>query len=114
MEDGASAEQPYPKVSISSISAAAQLMMTRSLMVELKGQHRVNALVSGPVISRLRPSGRLDWITAVDVGYAVAIEQNIGADAEIHRLNTVADLEKIRRITEDHLRLDVPIRSPDH
>ena len=98
--NGFSAEQPYPNASLSSISAAAQLMMARNLMEELKGRHRVNTLVLGPVISRSRPSGNPDWITAVDAGHAaVEIAANPGADAEIYRLDTVEDLGKVKRVS---------------
>lgn len=97
--NGSSAEHAYSGASLSSISAAAQLMMAQSLMVELKGQHRVNALVLGPVITRSRPHGNHDWITAVDAGNAaVALANNVGADAEVYRLDTVEDLSKVKRV----------------
>jgi 3-oxoacyl-[acyl-carrier protein] reductase len=72
---GGAALQPIRNASIVSIAAAAQLMMTRVLARELKGQPlRIQELVvNGPVRTRdSEPIAADDWITAEEVGAVVA------------------------------------------
>jgi NAD(P)-dependent dehydrogenase (short-subunit alcohol dehydrogenase family) len=81
---GGAALQPIRNASIVSIAAAAQLMLTRSLALELADRDvRVNELVvNGPV--RTRDSGALarrSWITADEVGGVVAELLNTGTCA---------------------------------
>jgi NAD(P)-dependent dehydrogenase (short-subunit alcohol dehydrogenase family) len=67
--NGFSARAPYPLAGPVSVSAAAQLMLAQVLAAEhQEAPLRVNALVLGPVITRVRPSGQTGWITADDVG----------------------------------------------
>jgi NADP-dependent 3-hydroxy acid dehydrogenase YdfG len=72
---GGAAFSPVPNASIVSISAAAQLMLTRALATELTG-HDVRILelvVNGPVRTReWEAVAQPDWITADEVGTVVA------------------------------------------
>ncbi len=81
---GGAALQPIRNASIVSIAAAAQLMLTRSLALELAGRDvRINELVvNGPV--RTRESAvvaQRSWITADEVGGVVAELVNTGTSA---------------------------------
>lgn len=67
--NGFSARAPYPGAGPVSVSAAAQLMLAQVLAAEHQDAPlRVNALVLGPVVTRVRPNGPPEWITADDVG----------------------------------------------
>ena len=81
---GGAALQPIRYASIVSIAAAAQLMLTRSLALELAGRDvRINELVvNAPV--RTRESAAVaqpSWITADEVGGVVAELVNTGTPA---------------------------------
>jgi len=81
---GGAALQPIRSASIVSIAAAAQLMLTRSLALELADRDvRVNELVvNGPVRTRESdPFARPNWITADEVGGVVAELVNTGTTA---------------------------------
>ena len=78
---GGAALQPIRNASIVSIAAAAQLMLTRSLALELAERDvRVNELiVNGPVRTRDSEAiARPRWITADDIGGVVAELVNSG------------------------------------
>jgi NAD(P)-dependent dehydrogenase (short-subunit alcohol dehydrogenase family) len=78
---GGAALQPIRNASIVSIAAAAQLMLTRSLALELAERDvRINELVvNGPVSTRDSESfARRSWITADQVGVVVAELLNTG------------------------------------
>jgi 3-oxoacyl-[acyl-carrier protein] reductase len=72
---GGAALQPIRNASIVSIAAAAQLMLTRSLALELADRDvRIAELVvNGPVRTRdAEASARSSWITADQIGIVVA------------------------------------------
>jgi NAD(P)-dependent dehydrogenase (short-subunit alcohol dehydrogenase family) len=78
---GGAALQPIRDASIVSIAAAAQLMLTRSLALELADRDvRINELVvNGPVRTRdSDASASPSWITADEVGEVVAELVNTG------------------------------------
>jgi NAD(P)-dependent dehydrogenase (short-subunit alcohol dehydrogenase family) len=70
---GFSAQRPYPSAGIVSMQGAALLMMREVLSAELNGQRRVNDLVLGPIITRSRPNGSPEWLTADHVGQAAVL-----------------------------------------
>ncbi len=81
---GGAALQPIRNASIVSIAAAAQLMLTRSLALELAGRDaRINELVvNGPVRTRDSDAfARPSWITADEVGGVVAELLTTGTSA---------------------------------
>lgn len=88
MINGAGGEHPVPGSGPVSISAAAQLMLTRVLAAEHTGPVRIRALVvATPVLSRSRPTGAAGWVGALDVGTAVLeLLDGGGAGAVVHRL----------------------------
>ncbi len=71
---GSHAETPFPKSSLVSIAGAAQLMITRIMMEELKQTPiRWIHLLLGPVNTRkVRDQAQPDWITAEEVGEFIA------------------------------------------
>lgn len=69
---GFSSHSPEPGSGPVSMQGAAQLMMRRVLSREAGGIPRINDLMLGPIINRSRPEGRRDWLTADEVGLAVA------------------------------------------
>lgn len=69
---GFSSYSPEPGSGPVSMQGAAQLMMRRVLSKEASGSPRINDLMLGPIINRSRPQGRRDWLTADEVGQAVA------------------------------------------
>ena len=62
--------QPVPGAGPVSIVAAAQLMMKEVLVAEAKGRPtRINTLaLMTAIVTRSRPSGRPEWLTADEVG----------------------------------------------
>ncbi len=70
---GDTARQPAANAGPVSITAAAQLMAARVLGVEERESGvQVLAFILGPVITRNRPSGQPQWLTARDVGEDIA------------------------------------------
>ncbi len=81
---GGAALQPIRNASIVSIAAAAQLMLTRALALELDGRAvRISELVvNGPVRTRESEAiAQRGWITADEVGGVVAELVNTGTSA---------------------------------
>ncbi|WP_112134288.1 SDR family NAD(P)-dependent oxidoreductase [Glycomyces dulcitolivorans] len=98
MISGFSAQKPYAGAGIVSMSGAALLMMREVLSAELQGQRRVNDLILGPVITRTRPGGQPDWLTADQVGEAAVLVAANPAVADEHLvLDTVANLDRLRK-----------------
>jgi 3-oxoacyl-[acyl-carrier protein] reductase len=93
---GFSARDPVPTAGPVSMQGAAEIMMRKALSVELQTSRRVNDILLGPIINRSRPTGRRDWLTADQVGEAVA---HIIANTEIRdsslTVETKADLERL-------------------
>src|SRR5690606_6400555 len=65
---GLSAIIPIPGASPMGMFGGAQLMLARVLQAEVAERLRVNSLMLGPVISRSRPTGRAEWLSADEVG----------------------------------------------
>ncbi|HEY3339171.1 MAG TPA: SDR family oxidoreductase [Propionicimonas sp.] len=86
---GFSSYSPEPGSGPVSMQGAAQLMMRRVLSKEAAGIPRINDLMLGPIINRSRPQGRRDWLTADEVGHAVA---RVIADARID--DTTVDVQR--------------------
>lgn len=61
------------------ICGGGQLMLANDLQADGKGRFRVNTLVLGYVISRDRPEGPAEWISADDVGRVVTYVANSSA-----------------------------------
>ncbi|MQA83661.1 MAG: SDR family oxidoreductase [Streptosporangiales bacterium] len=83
MITGDAADVPVAGASLVSVAAAGLLALFRSLVLELRGSPiRVNVLYLGPVITRNRPDGRPDWLTADEVGtHAAYLASDEGAMA---------------------------------
>jgi NAD(P)-dependent dehydrogenase (short-subunit alcohol dehydrogenase family) len=96
---GAGADVPVPNSGLVSIAAHAQLMIVRVLASEHRHEPvRVNALVLGtPIVSRSRPEGDADWLTADEVGrYAAWLISGESAErGEILRFNCRSQLESL-------------------
>jgi NAD(P)-dependent dehydrogenase (short-subunit alcohol dehydrogenase family) len=75
--NGFSAEQAYPGAGAVAMMAAAQLHMMRTLEQELEQTGvRSYELILGPVITRMRPQGRLNWYHATEIGKYIVELQN--------------------------------------
>lgn len=95
---GFSAQKPYPSAGIISMHGAALLMMREVLGAELDGQRRVNDLILGPIVTRGRPHGSPEWLTADQVGQAaVLVATNPTIHDEHITLDTRADLDQLQR-----------------
>ncbi|MGC5627406.1 SDR family NAD(P)-dependent oxidoreductase [Georgenia sp. Z1344] len=55
-----------------SMAGAAQLMLRQVVSAEAAGSPRAVSLVLGPIVSRSRPQGKKEWLTADQAGEAVA------------------------------------------
>ncbi len=82
--NGAGGLHPVPTAGPISVSAAAQMMLQKVLSAEAKqaGQPvRINSLVlATPVITRSRPQGKPEWLTADHAGeYAVYLASEAGS-----------------------------------
>ncbi|GAB4456212.1 MAG: SDR family oxidoreductase [Armatimonadaceae bacterium] len=88
---GFSAETPYPGAAPMSITGAAQIMMMRALAEENTAFGvRVNELLLGPIITRVRPQGDPEWLRAEEVGQvAVRLASDAGAHINGRVLNLV-------------------------
>ena len=75
---GASAFTPVPGSGLVSMEQAAVLMMQQVLAAEFGDEHRVFALVLGPVNTRVAESAGPAWVTPEQVG-AVAVAASAGA-----------------------------------
>lgn len=69
---GDSAVHPVPTAGPVSMQAAAQMVMRTTLSKELTGGPRVNDLLLGPIRTRSRTRGKKEWLTADQVGSAIA------------------------------------------
>lgn len=78
---GDAADHPTKGASLVSVAASGLLAMVRSLALELADTPvRVNALYLGPLITRNRPEGPAEWLTADEVGaYAAHLASDEGA-----------------------------------
>lgn len=65
---GLSALVPIPGASLTGMQGGTQLMLGSELQADVGERLRVNSVVLGYVISRARPRGRPDWLSADDVG----------------------------------------------
>lgn len=72
MINGAAALAPVPGSGAVSVVTAAQLMLARVLAAEARAVAVRSLVVATPVLSRSRPRGRSTWLSAGDVGAAVA------------------------------------------
>lgn len=81
MITGDAADVPVPRASLVSVAAGGLLAMFRSLVGELRDSPvRINVLYLGPVITRNRPDGRPEWLTAEEVGaHAAYLASDEGA-----------------------------------
>lgn len=70
MINGGAAMTPVPGAGPVSVSAAAQLMLTRALAAEAQGSGvRITTLVAvTPVLTRSRRTGKANWVTARSIG----------------------------------------------
>jgi 3-oxoacyl-[acyl-carrier protein] reductase len=93
---GAAADVPVPNSGLVSVSAHAQLMLARVLASEHRHEPvRINALILGtPIISRHKPDGDPDWLTAEEVGQYVAwlVSDRSRTRGQILRFNSRAQL----------------------
>lgn len=70
---GDAADHPVKGASLVTVASAGVLGMFRSLVHEHKGAAvRINVLYLGPLVTRDRPEGRSDWLTADEVGTYVS------------------------------------------
>ena len=70
---GGAADQPIPGSGLISVVSAAVAMLGRVLRAEAEGEPRIlQVVIRTPVISRSRPTGEADWLSADDVGRVVA------------------------------------------
>lgn len=83
---GSGAEEPVSGSAVANVAGAAQLMLARVLAVEhADDPMRVHSLVvDTPVLSRDRPAGPAGWVSADDVGSAVARLLAEGTEAVYH------------------------------
>lgn len=66
---GDAADHPVKGASLVTVTSAGVLGMFRSLVHEHSGTPvRINALYLGPLITRDRPEGKPEWLTAAEVG----------------------------------------------
>lgn len=81
MITGDAADVPVAGASLVSVTAGGLVAMFRSLVLELReAPIRLNVLYLGPVITRNRPEGRPEWLTADDVGaHAAYLASDDGA-----------------------------------
>ena len=96
MISGAVADVPVPNSGLVSISAHAQLMLARVLASEHRHEPvRVNTLIVGtPIVSRGKPEGDPDWLTAEEVGQYVSwlVSSRSRTRGQILRFNSRAQL----------------------
>lgn len=92
--NGGGALEPVRGSGAVSVSAAAQLMLGRAIATDWADDPvKVTTLVLGtPIITRSRPTGRLGWLTADQVGEAVAAVVAGGAADDVVILNTYEDI----------------------
>ena len=94
--NSAAADVPVPNSGLMSVSAHAALMLMRVLASEHRHEPvRVNALVLGtPILSRSRPDGDTDWLTAGEVGEYVAwlVSDRSTTRGQIVRFNSRSQL----------------------
>lgn len=78
---GDAADHPVKGASLVTVTSAGVLGMFRSLVHEHSGtQVRINALYLGPLITRDRPEGKPEWLTAAEVGtYASYLASDEGS-----------------------------------
>lgn len=78
---GDAADHPVKGASLVTVTSAGVLGMFRSLVHEHSGtQVRINALYPGPLITRDRPEGKPEWLTAAEVGsYAGQLASDEGS-----------------------------------
>ena len=92
--------QPVPNSGPVSVSAHAQLMLARVLASEHRHEPiRINTLILGtPIISRTKPEGDADWLTADEVGQYVAwlVSPRSRARGQILRFNSRAQLVDLK------------------
>ncbi len=98
MINGGAAFEPVPGAGPVSIAAAAQLMMKDVLAAEARGRPvRVNTLaLMTPVVTRSRPSGRPEWLTADEVGAYCAYLAAAVTNGETIQLKDHAQVEAIQ------------------
>jgi NAD(P)-dependent dehydrogenase (short-subunit alcohol dehydrogenase family) len=93
---GAAADVPVPNSGLMSVSAQAEMMLMRVLASEHRHEPiRINALIVGtPVVSRSKPDGDNDWLTAAEVGQFVTwlVSERSSARGQIFRLNSRSQL----------------------
>ena len=98
--NSAAADVPVPNSGLMSISAHAQLMLMRVLASEHRHEPvRVNSLVLGtPVVTRTRPEGNADWLTAEEVGKYVTwlISDQSKTRGQIIRFNSRSQLVDLK------------------
>lgn len=92
---GDTALQPAAGAGPVSVTAAAELMAARVLGVEERESGvQVLAFVLAPVITRKRPSGRPEWLTAREVGEVVASRIAARAGLTTAEETAVVDLRR--------------------
>ena len=98
--NSAAADVPVPNSGLMSISAHAQLMLMRVLASEHRHEPvRVNSLVLGtPIVTRMRPEGDADWLTAEEVGRYVTwlISDQSKTRGQIIRFNSRSQLVDLK------------------
>jgi NAD(P)-dependent dehydrogenase (short-subunit alcohol dehydrogenase family) len=94
--NSAAADVPVPNSGLASVAAHAQLMLMRVAASEHRHEPvRINALVVGtPVVSRSRPDGEPEWLTADEVGQYVTwlVSERSTMRGQIIRLNSRSQL----------------------
>jgi NAD(P)-dependent dehydrogenase (short-subunit alcohol dehydrogenase family) len=99
MVNGAGALRPVPKAGPVTIVAAAQLAMKDVLAAEQRAHGvRVNTvLLATPVLTRSRPAGQADWLTAADAGGVILrLAQRDAGSGETISLGGHAEAEAFR------------------
>jgi NAD(P)-dependent dehydrogenase (short-subunit alcohol dehydrogenase family) len=107
---GASAFTPVPGSGLVSMEQAAVLMMQQVLAAEVGDEHRVFALVLGPVNTRVAESAGPDWVTPEQVGaVAVAASAGVTGSREI-RLRDQAEVAAALAQLQDDQRAEAGSR----
>jgi len=97
---GSTAEHPEPRAGLTSVAAAAQLMVARVLQAEEEGVSTAALLLSGPVRSRKLTGGAPHWMDAAGVGELCVQWFQPGAFPKGKVLRAV-DREELSRLSEE-------------
>lgn len=85
---------PLADVSLVGMQGGAQLMLSRELQADVGERVRVNTLILGFIVSRSRPTGRPEWLTADEVGVFAARLARSQVRGQLIRLDDKATTER--------------------